>query len=101
LVRLNIEKMRKNRKEKERVRRKIKQVFRHYNKDALFEEEIYEYFMKNGLNKNEIKNLLEDALAYDIIDIGLTTLIEKEEIKTLEEIKTKKVYILKENLSTI
>jgi len=65
----------------------------------LFEEEIYEYFIKNGLNKNEIKNLLEDALAYDIVDIGLTTLIEKEEIKTLEEIKTKKVYILKENLS--
>ena len=65
----------------------------------MFEEEIYEYFIKNGLNKNEIKNLLEDALAYDIVDIGLTTLIEKEEIKTLEEIKTKKVYILKENLS--
>ncbi len=79
---------------KRKLREIITEVFKHYNRNAIYKEEFYKFFKNKGINEKEIEELWLKALAHEIIDVGITPITDPNNPLNIKEIK--KVFILKE-----
>ena len=72
---------------KRELERMIKEVFKYYGKNLLTEDEFFEYFMKKGMNKDEIEELWSSAHTEGLIDVGLISIFDEENpLKTKDKI---------------
>jgi len=56
--------------ERRRVKSLMEQAFDHFGKDVLYEEQLFKYFMDKGMSRDEVKELVVDAIGKKIIQIG-------------------------------
>jgi len=60
-----------------RVKAQIEEVFHHYKKNVLYEEQLFQYYIKKGLSRKEVEKLVIDAIGMNIIRIGAKSIIRK------------------------
>jgi len=60
----------KARKEKEQVKSLVKEAFKYYGKDVLFEKQFIKYYRDRGMSKDEVDRLWVKAHSMKIIRIG-------------------------------
>ncbi|MHC1629164.1 MAG: hypothetical protein ACXQTI_10105 [Candidatus Nezhaarchaeales archaeon] len=53
------------------IEKAINEVFRHYKSDVITKEEFEKYFTAKGLSKEEIEELWVNAMAKNLIEVGI------------------------------
>lgn len=59
---------------KKEIEKLIKEVFNHYGKNRIFEEEFIQYFKQKEMTPKEIDQLWSDALFFNLIKVGVWTI---------------------------
>lgn len=60
------------------MKRLIEEAFNHFGKSVLYEEQTFRYFMKKGMSRKEVENLVLDAMGMKIIVIGAESISRED-----------------------
>lgn len=70
----------------EELAKLIKEVFSHYGKKELSEEEFIQYFQEKGLSKDEIEKLWSEAHSQELISVGVWSISDPNNpLKIIEQ----------------
>ncbi|RLF18395.1 MAG: hypothetical protein DRJ68_06845 [Thermoprotei archaeon] len=69
-------------KERIKIKKLIDEVFRHYASDIITKEEFEKYFTTKGLSKEEIEELWVNAMAENLIEVGIQPKFPDEAMKS-------------------
>jgi len=84
---------------KKELKKLIDEVFKFYGRRALIEDDFYGYFLERGFSREEIEDLWMDAMAEDLIEVGVTPILDPE--NPYEIVGKKFVFELKEEMVKI
>jgi len=69
--------------ERKRVKSLMEQAFDQFGKDVLYEEQMFKYFMANGMSRDEVKELVVNAIGKKIILIGAKPIGREDTMEVL------------------
>lgn len=65
--------------ERKKIKELLENAFNHFGKNILYEEQLFAYFIKGGMNREEVNKLIISAIGRNIVTIGVKPIADEED----------------------